>query len=212
VRITSITPQDRDPGRVNLFVDGEFRAGLAAEVAREMGFRAGTELDEAALRQALDADEEWRAREAALTLLGYRARSAAELRRRLLRKQFSSTAVDRVVEALAERGHVDDDAFAEAFARDRARSRPRGRGRLVNELRARGVATEAAARAVDAVFRSEQVSEEMLARSAAEAWLRKGGAGRSGPDARRRLRAYLARRGFFGESARAAVQAVLPDR
>lgn len=212
MRISAINPQARDPARVNLFVDGEFRAGLALDVARDLGLRAGVELDETTLQRALDADEQWRAREAALALLGYRARSTAELRRRLLRKQFSAEAVDRVVEALGERGHLDDHAFAEAFVRDRARSRPRGRGRLVNELRARGVPGEAAARAVESVFRDEQVSEDALARAAAEAWLRKGGAGKSGPDARRRLRAYLARRGFFGESARAAIEAMLPER
>ncbi len=55
------------------------------------------------------------------------------------------------------------------------------------------------------------MSEEDLARTAAVRWFGRGGAGKTGPAARRRLLAFLARRGFFGDVARAAVQAVLPD-
>ena len=210
MRITAITPQQRRSERVNIFVDGEFRLALALEVVRELRLRCEEAVDEATLERAAAADLRWRAREAALSLLGYRARSAAELRRRLLRKEFPPPLADEIVAELAQRGHLDDADFARAFVRDRTRSRPRGRGRLTQELRARGVAGEAAADAVAAVFREDALSDEALARAVAERWLGKSGKDRSGPEARRRLHAYLARRGFFGDAARAAVAAVLP--
>lgn len=209
--ITAVTPQARTPSRVNVFVDGEFRLGLPAELAAELGLRKGEPLTEERLSRALDADMLWRAREAALSLLGYRARSAAELRQRLLRKQFPPGIVDQVLEQLDQRGHVDDGAFARAFVRDRLERRPRGRRRLEQELRARGVDAEAASGAVQEALRDSTLSEEDLARRAAEAWLRRAGARARGPDARRRLYAYLGRRGFFGSAAQAAIRAVLPD-
>jgi regulatory protein len=212
VRITALTPQPRRPERLNVFVDGELRLAVPVELAGELGLGAGEEVDEALLLRALDADSRWRAREAALALLAYRARSAAELRRRLLRKEFPADIIEQVVAELGERGHVDDAGFARAFVRDRlGAGRPRGRGRLVQELRARGVAGDEAVGAVDAVLREGAHSEEDLARRAAEAWLCRAGTGTSGTDARRRLYAYLGRRGFFGAAARAAIDAVLGE-
>ncbi len=211
MRITAITPQPQRSGCVNVFVDGELRLALALEVVCALGLQADGTVDEALLERAAAADLRWRARQAGLALLGYRARTAAELRRRLLRKAFPAALVDEVVAELAERGHLDDGDFARAFVRDRTRSRPRGRGRLTQELRARGVAGEAAREAVEAVFREDAVSDEELARAAARRWLGKGGKGKSGPEARRRLFAFLARRGFFGDAARAAVDAVLGE-
>ncbi len=210
MRITAITPQQRS-GQVNVFVDGEFRLGIADEVVRELGLRVDDPVDAATLERAAAADLRWRAREAALSLLGYRARSAAELRRRLLRKDYPAPLVEEIVADLAQRGHIDDADFARAFVRDRVRSRPRGRGRLVQELRARGLADDAAREAVDAVYREEAVSDETLARTLAERWLGKSGMGKTGPDERRRLHAFLARRGFFGDVARAALDAVRPQ-
>ena len=210
MRITALKPQPRHPDRLDLFVDGVARLVVASDVAMELGLRAGTEVGEAELERVAAADVRWRAREAALALLGYRARSAAELRRRLLRKQFPADVVDGIAAELAERGHLDDGAFARAFVREHTGRRPRGRGRLLQELRSRGVAAEAAGEAIADVFRDESLDEAALARTAAADWLRRSGARAHGPDARRRLRAYLARRGFFGEPARAVIDEVLP--
>ncbi|HEX9109652.1 MAG TPA: RecX family transcriptional regulator, partial [Longimicrobiales bacterium] len=209
LRITALKPQPRRPQRLDVFVDGELRLDVAVDVAQELGLRAGEEVDEAGLARASAADERWRAREAAISLLGYRARSAAELRRRLLRKQFALPVVEELVEDLAGRGYLDDQSFAQSFVRDRLGHHPRGRGRLIQELRARGVSADDAGEAVAEVFQQDDVAECDLARAAAEAWARKGGARTGGPEAKRRLYAFLNRRGFFGDAAREAVRAVL---
>jgi regulatory protein len=209
VRITAIKPQPRHPARVDVHVDGIARLSLAVELVHQLGLAVGEPVDERRLAAAEAADLRWRAREAALTLLGYRARSAVELRRRLLRRGFPAEVVDGIVADLRERGYLDDGAFAASFVRDRAGHRPRGRGRLVQELCARGLEPDEAAQAVEAVFREEGIDEAALASAAARDWLRRGGRRLTGPEARRRLRTYLARRGFFGDSARAALDAVL---
>jgi regulatory protein len=120
--------------------------------------------------------------------------------------------VEECLSALIAAGLVDDGEFAVAFVRDRVRSRPRGARRLVQELRVRGVADEAAREAVDRVLAAGEVSELDLARKAAEGWARRTLGARSVPGAsrhdedpwavRRRLHAFLARRGFGGETIR----------
>lgn len=218
MRITALEPQQHHAERLNLFVDGEFRCGVAVEVAFAAGLRVGEEVDEATLAAVERKDLLWKAREAAFNLLSYRARTEAELRRRLLRKEFPEDVVAEIAADLADKGLVDDAAFAATFLRDRVRHRPRGRMRLVQELRARGVPAETAGAATAELFEGDDaVSEPALAATAARAWLRKNGRPAAPDDdadafwdARRRLYAYLARRGFAADAIRQATDVVLP--
>src|SRR5690349_3533751 len=41
MKITALPPQKHDPDRVSIFVDGEFRMGLSAEVVLAAGLRIG---------------------------------------------------------------------------------------------------------------------------------------------------------------------------
>jgi regulatory protein len=202
--VSAIRPQQRRPERVNVHVDGAFRLAAAVELVLAAGLRTGEPVSAAQLAELEQRDVGWKAREAALVLLGFRARSAAELRRRLVQKGFDAGVAEACVADLAERGMVDDEAYAAAFVRDRVRLRPHGRRRLTAELRARGVDAEAAQEAVAEVWGAEGVSEADLARAAAARWRQRPG--EETARARRRLHGYLARRGFGSEAARAVLE------
>jgi regulatory protein len=209
MRITALEPQKDAAGRLSVHVDGELRLGLAAEVALAAGLRVGDEVTEERLAELEAQDDAWRAREAALSLLTYRSRSAAELRRRLGRKGFDPEVAGRTVERMRELGVVDDAAFAETFVRDRVRRRPKGKRRLADELRAKGVDAETARAAVDEVLEREDATELDLARQAAAKW--RPQPGEEPARARRRLHGFLARRGFAGETVRQVMEEVLGD-
>lgn len=219
-RITRIK-RHRTRDRVRIHVDGEAepRTELALDLVLRAGLAVGDVLDPAALADLEREDQLFRARDAALGLLSHRARSRAELRRRLERKEIPGAAIEATLAWLDERGYVDDAAFADAFIRDRLRLRPRGRLGLIQELRRKGVDAATAEAAIDRVMADEAVDEGALARDAAEAWARKNGpavrrAARHREDrlrARRRLYGHLARRGFAPDAVRAAIAAVLGD-
>lgn len=200
MKITAIKPQKHHPERVNVYVDGDFRFALAQELIFRTGLRTGDDIDEARIQRLEAEDLFWKARESSLNLLSFRARTAAELRRRLRQKEFPDEVVEACVTELVDRGLVDDSSFAESFVRDRVRFRPRGARRLAQELRAKGVDAETAAEAIEEVLQREERSELDLAREVVAKWAR-----RSGEDslrARRRLYGFLARRGFGGEVVR----------
>lgn len=216
--ITAIEPQKRNTDRVNIHVDGEFRCGAAREAVRAHGLHAGDEVTPAALAALERDDARFKARDAALRLLGHRARSAAELRDRLRRKGYAAELIDDCIAELRQKGYVDDAAFAESFVRDRVRLRPKGRRRLLQELRGKGVDEAAARSAVDEVFGAASLSESALALRAARAWARRHVGGRAGAPERearlglrRRLYAHLQRRGFDGDAIRQAMADVLDD-
>jgi regulatory protein len=200
VRISAIEPQKHHLERVNVYVDGEFRLALAQEVVLHAGLYSGDDVTEARIEELASEDLLWKARDSALNLLSFRARTATELRRRLKEKGFPEEVVERCVADLAERGLVDDSAFAETFVRDRVRLRPSGARRLAQELRVKGVDADTASEAIEEVLRSEDVSELELARVAVSKWARRSGEDRD--RARRRLYGFLARRGFGGDTVR----------
>jgi regulatory protein len=207
--------------RVRIHVDGEQRPRLeiALDLLLRSGLAVGDALDPAAAADLEREDEGYRAREAAIRLLAHRARSEAELRQRLARRDFAPALVDRTLAWLDERGYLDDRAFAEAFVRDRLRLRPRGRIGLIQELRRKGVDGNTAEAATDAVMAAEGVNDGGLALETARAWARKNAplvrAARRDAEqcgrARRRLYGHLARRGFTPGPIRAATDAVLAD-
>lgn len=217
--LTALEPFGPARNRVRVFVDGELRCELAVELVSEGGLRAGEPVDEETLRRLADADEAWRAREAALRLLSYRARSRQEARRRLYQKGFPAEVVEPCVARLTEEGLLDDEAFARSYVQETLRLRPRGRFGMVRKLQGKGVGRELAERVVEEVMGEEEVTEAALAREAAETWLgrqrrdaRRALIGPRHDDAReklrRRLYGYLGRRGFSAGATRDAMDHV----
>lgn len=153
---------------------------------------------------------------AALRLLSYRPRSVAELRRRLAEKGHAEYAIAAVVRRLREQRLLDDVSFAESWVRDVLARRPVGRARLWHELRQKGVSPEVAAGAIDAALEriaarvTADDAEAVLAGEALRARLAKANFRKTGVNEakqRRRLVAFLRRRGFDWPAITAAFRA-----
>ncbi|MBM4194044.1 MAG: recombination regulator RecX [Gemmatimonadetes bacterium] len=148
--------------------------------------------------------------ERALGALARRGRSVTEMERWLRDRDYAAEDVADAVERLVAAGLLDDEKFAAAFARSRILDRKLSRRRTEAELLRRGVRRSVADAAVAAVFSDEGVSEDAVIDAAVRKRLR-AVAGRPAVDQERRLIAYLARRGFGGGAAKAAVRRVLQD-
>jgi regulatory protein len=77
--------------------------------------------------------------EAAARFLEPRARSVAEVRRRLTGAGYKPELVDGAIDRLLEFGMLDDEAFARAWVESRDRARPRGERAIRKELGLKGV-------------------------------------------------------------------------
>jgi len=77
--------------------------------------------------------------EAAARFLEPRARSVAEVRRRLTGAGYRPELVEAAIERLLELGMLDDEAFARAWIESRDRARPRGERAIRQELGLKGV-------------------------------------------------------------------------
>jgi regulatory protein len=77
--------------------------------------------------------------EAAARFLEPRARSVAEVRRRLTGAGYQAELVEGAITRMLELGMLDDEAFARAWIESRDRARPRGERAMRQELGLKGV-------------------------------------------------------------------------
>ncbi len=198
-KITAITAQKRHPQRVNIFLNGEFAFGLARIVAAWL--HVGQELSDEDIARLREADAQEQAYQRALRYVGYRPRTAAEIRRHLLKRGTAEAHIETVLARLRDLKLVDDTAFARAWVEDRITFRPRGRRALRAEMRQKGLDEEAIAQAL------ENIDEADLAYQAAQKALRRY-QHLPWQAFRQKMSAYLARRGFPYDIVREAVQRV----
>ncbi|MFT3900228.1 MAG: regulatory protein RecX [Gordonia sp. (in: high G+C Gram-positive bacteria)] len=77
--------------------------------------------------------------DAALRLLGVRARSRSEIRERLVKRGFTADEIDACLARLDKHHLLDDEEFAREWVRSRGEYSRRGSVGLRHELRAKGV-------------------------------------------------------------------------
>jgi len=137
----------------------------------------------------------------ALNLLARRDHSVAELRRKLVSRGFPDSLVSDALERLLRQGYLDDRRFAEYWVESALRSGKGYGNRLLLELLRRGVSRETAAEAVAGAacgYGERQLLDALMAKrfssfDPASAPLKE----------RRRVHAYLLRRGFSSSAIRA---------
>jgi regulatory protein len=146
--------------------------------------------------------------ERALDMLEVRARGVTELRRLLIQKGEPQVDVDDAIARLLRSGLLDDAMYARQFARSKALGAGLSRRRLQQELTKRGVAREVSDAAIDDVFEEEGVdgsaSIERVARKKLKTLDKL-----DLPTQRRRLYAFLARRGYDGDDIARVTQALV---
>jgi regulatory protein len=205
-RITDLSAQVRDPERINVFLDGAFAFGLDREVALREGLRIGDELDAARVAALRAADDVAKATTNALGLLARRPRSEREVRDRLRQKGYAPEAIDAAIAKLEGWRYLDDADFARYWVENREAHQPRGRRLLEQELRQKGVDREVVREAIAAAELDEQAAALEIARKKLRSY-----AGEEPAVVRRRLGAYLARRGYGWDVVRPVLDRLLGE-
>lgn len=146
------------------------------------------------------------AKTAAVRLLAGRARTRADLERRLRSRELAAEAVTQALDDLARAGYVDDVAYARERIEQVLRDGKRGAAALIDRLVGDGLPAELA----------ERVVAERLANEDARVWALEAARerlprlrGLERETARRRLFGYLQRRGFDASEALGATDEVL---
>lgn len=126
-----------------LYLDGEFVMNLDTRTLIENRFDVGKEIDDEDLHEIINLSNERRAKEKALWLISYRDHSKKELTDKIKRTCDEESA-EKAVERMEELGLVNDEAYAQRYARKLLYSKHMSKNAAVFELSRKGIDKELA--------------------------------------------------------------------
>ena len=204
--VEGLIPDPRRPGSTRVVVEGRPAWTVPADVIASLGLHVGQPLKGDAVERLDRAADEEGAFRSALRALERRAHGERELARKLERKGHQADAIVAAVTRLRGLGLLDALVFARGYIAGKT-ERGRGPVRLRHDLVSLGVSREAIERAVAELTASV---EDPLDRPRALLTKRlRQLAGLSAEARRRRLTAFLGRRGYRGSDARRLVEEAL---
>ena len=131
----------------------------------------------------------------ALNLLAARPYATRALHKKLIQKEYPAADVDDAIRRLVDNGLLDDEKFAEQYARSKMLSTGASKRRLTQDLYRKGIKGDVASTAIANVIADEEIDTAAVIDQVARKKLAQ--LGDLEPLAlRRRLFAFLARRGY----------------
>ena len=140
----------------------------------------------------------------ALNLLGARPYSTSALRKKLIQKEYEPADADDAIGRLVDNGLLDDRKYAEQFARSKIVTTGASKRRVQQDLYRKGIKGELATNAIAAVIEDEQLDPAAVIERVARKKLAQLG-DLEPLVLRRRLFAFLARRGYDLDEIKAVV-------
>ncbi len=185
--ITAIKVQKHNDQRVNIYLNGEYAFGLARIVSAWL--QVGQKISDEKITDLQAEDEIETAYQRALKLFNYRDRSEHEVRQKLVDHNIDEDTITAVIQRLHKSEIINDSRFAAQWVANRTEFRPRSQRALRYELKHKGVSEEIISNIL------EMVDDEKACYDAAQKqWRKYKGLGWN--DFRKRMVAFLARRGF----------------
>ncbi len=135
--ITAIEVQVKDKNRANIYLDGDFFAGVSIELCLKHSLKKGQEVDEKFLQELIFEDDKGKALSKAVKYMGANLKSCQQIRDYLKKKEYSKEIVDYVIDKMQEYKYLDDEAYARAYIS--TYSSKYGKLKLIAQLRAKGV-------------------------------------------------------------------------
>ncbi len=131
----------------------------------------------------------------ALNLLSARPYSTSALYRKLIQKKYSAADADDAIRRLLDNGLLDDKKYAEQYARSKILSTGSSKRRLQQDLYRKGIKGDVATTAIANVLEQEEIDPAVVIERVAKKKLAQLG-DLEPLVLRRRLFAFLARRGY----------------
>lgn len=189
--VTAIEPQKRNPGRYNIFIDGEYAFALPMQDILYFKLKEGQETAEETVDFIRKNLIYIKAQDTALHFIGYKMRTVQEIRRKLAEKEFAEETIEKVIAFLEKYGYADDREYCRKYIREKLRMKPRSGYALKIELKQRGIPP----RIIDEVMGETELDEA----GDAFRWLEKKSRGQWPPEnekKKKQLYDFLLRKGY----------------
>jgi regulatory protein len=143
----------------------------------------------------------------ALNLLAARPYASRALHRKLIQKEYSAADAEEAIRRLVDNGLLDDAKFAEQYARSKMLSTGASKRRLQQDLYRKGIKSDVATEAIASIVADEGIDPAAMIERVARKKLAQLG-DLEPLVLRRRLFAFLARRGYDVDEIKRVVSAL----
>lgn len=205
--ITSVQQDRTDRRRYRIYAEGEEPILFVHEdLLIRYRLLKGQMIDRGLLATIQEEDDRHRAYTLACVYLGAKPRTTRQIEQYLRRKELEERHIAYAIERLENERYVDDDEYARQFAKQRVRSAQKGSLLIKQELQQRGISRQAAEEAVKALEISAE--QDAAVAAATKKWRTLKG---ELADRKRKLGAFLMRRGFAGNTVKEAISSVMKN-
>jgi regulatory protein len=200
VRITAIKAQVRNSVRVSVYVDEKYAFSLNHAQLLEQKLHIGLEVDSARLSELKKASDFGKLHDRILNYITIRARSRREVVDYCRRKKYDPVDCKAIIEKMAARGYINDEAFAKAWIESRRLTKTPSARKLKLELKQKGI--------TDDIINQTMQASGYDERAALAALIAKKRCLFRFKDDDQKLMQYLARQGFGFDDIRQALEKV----
>ena len=145
--ITDLTPQAKNPKRLNLYLDGSYYCGLDVLTAAKYRLKVGASVEESEI-VAIQREAEYRkAFDYALKVLSNSMKTEKEVKDKLSARGYLDEIVTEVIAKVKEYGFISDSEYAKKYAA--AYANKKGKNLIKTELKRKGVSDEDIAAALN---------------------------------------------------------------
>lgn len=150
-----ITAAHGRKNKIHISIDGEYLLTVDEDFWFSSGYISGDEIDDTELAAFKEAASSRIAFNSAMYSLDLRDHSVREMRMKLMRK-YEPEAVESAIERLVELGLLNDERYAENFARELFEYKKYGKNRIKSELFRRGIDSDIINNVLDEIFEAEE--------------------------------------------------------
>jgi len=208
-KITQIEKQKKYRNRFSIYIEGKFTLGLDAEILAHRNLLVGQILTPKEISDLQNEDERKRGKISALRILARRDQSEKELQKKLVEKGFSKKAVQWVLSDLKNNRFLNDQTFAEHYAKNRLIQHPAGKRQLAYELKRKGIPESLSEETIEKVY--SEFDEEKLAQKLALKKIKTLG-NQPVLKQKKKVSDFLIRRGFDWEIVREILNDLIDDK
>lgn len=165
-KITAINMQQKNKRRCNLFIDGEFFAGISLETALKFRLKVGQEIDDSSLKEMLVESERSEALNKAVNYISKNLKTKRQVKDYLLKKGYSEEIVWYCVDKLKEYNYIDDKQYSQRYID--SVSKTQGKRLVEYKLMMKGVKKED----ISAAYDECEVDANQNAKCVAEKYLK----------------------------------------
>ena len=158
-KIIEIKSQVRNPQRKTIIFDDGSVFGISEDVFISHNFAIGSEINDDSFNNIVSEELKVKVYNSALRLLGYRMRSCAEMKQRLVEKKYPINIIGEVIDKLLKVGYLNDTEFANAFAHDKVRSKKIGPIALRTEFIPHKIETDILEKIIKIVYERYPISD-----------------------------------------------------